>query len=120
MGEDALKFSPLADLETLHGLLGGTEELMRTLRGGISGLRGDIEDRASIIAAFAGMENQHAVGQGPVTCTDNTSEYPSVCKKTLTFVKWTGTEWELGDFGGKIINVGDIQNRVAIGNPRQG
>ena len=33
---------------------------------------GDIEDRASIIAAFAGMENQHAVGQGPVTCTDNT------------------------------------------------
>ncbi|MEC7899568.1 MAG: ABC transporter substrate-binding protein, partial [Actinomycetota bacterium] len=81
---------------------------------------GDIEDRASIIAAFAGMENQHAVGQGPVTCTDNTSEYPAVCKKTLTFVKWTGTEWELGDFGGKIINVGDIQNRVAAGNPRQG
>ena len=81
---------------------------------------GDIEDRASIIAAFGGMENQHAVGQGPVTCTDNTSEYPSVCKKTLTFVKWTGTEWELGDFGGKIINVGDIQNRVAAGNPRQG
>jgi len=46
MGEDALKFSPLADLETLHGLLQGTEELMKTLRGGISGLREDIEGRA--------------------------------------------------------------------------
>ena len=75
----------------------------------------DIDDHASIIAAFAGLENQHVVGQGPTTCTNNTVEYPSVCKKTLTFVKWTGDAWDLGEFGGKIINVGDIQARVANG-----
>ena len=75
----------------------------------------DIDDNASVIAAFAGLENQHVVGQGPTTCTNNTVEYPSVCKKTLTFVKWTGTEWDLGEFDGKILNVGDIQARVANG-----
>ena len=75
----------------------------------------DIDDNASVIAAFAGLENQHVVGQGPTTCTNNTVEYPSVCKKTLTFVKWTGDAWDLGEFGGKIINVGDIQARVANG-----
>ena len=75
----------------------------------------DIDDHASIISAFAGLENQHVVGQGPTTCTNNTVEYPSVCKKTLTFVKWTGDAWDLGEFGGKIINVGDIQARVANG-----
>ena len=75
----------------------------------------DVDDRAAIISAFAGLENQHVIGQGPTTCTNNTVEYPSVCKKTLTFVKWTGTEWDLGEFDGKIINVGDIQARVANG-----
>ena len=64
------------------------------------------------------MENQHVVGQPPVSCTDNTVEFPAVCEKTLTFTRWTGSDWELGPLNGEDIHVGDIQSRVAAGNPR--
>ena len=78
----------------------------------------DVDDRAAIIAAFGAMENQHVVGQPPVSCTDNTVEFPAVCEKTLTFTRWTGSDWELGPLNGEDIHVGDIQSRVAAGNPR--
>jgi len=78
----------------------------------------DIDDRAAINSAFVSMENQHVVGTPPVNCTDNTPEFPAVCKKDLTFTVWNGSEWELGPLNGELINVGDIQARVAVGNPR--
>ncbi len=79
----------------------------------------DIDDPAAVVAWFQGLENQHMVGTPPVTCTDNTEEFPGVCKKTLTYTLWNGESWELGPLNGELINVGDIQNRVAEGNPRQ-
>ena len=78
----------------------------------------DIDDRAAINSAFVSMENQHVVGTPPVNCTDNTPEFPAVCKKDLTFTVWNGSEWELGPLGGELISVRDIQARVAAGNPR--
>ncbi len=78
----------------------------------------DIDDPAAVVSWFQSLENQHMVGTPPVTCTDNTEEFPSVCKKTLTYTLWNGENWELGPLNGELINVGDIQNRVAAGNPR--
>ena len=79
----------------------------------------DIDDADAVISWFQNLENQHLVGTPPVTCTDNTEEFPSVCKKTLTFTLWDGEAWSLGPLDGELINVGDIQSRVAEGNPRQ-
>jgi len=78
----------------------------------------DIDDADSVVSWFQNLENQHIVGTPPVTCTDNTEEFPAICKKTLTFTLWNGEEWELGPLDGELINVGDIQARVAEGNPR--
>ncbi len=78
----------------------------------------DIDDPAAMVAAWQGLENQHQVGSPPVTCTDNTEEYAAICKKTLTYTVWNGTEWELGDLDGEYLSVRDIQARVAAGNPR--
>ena len=78
----------------------------------------DIDDPDAMVAAWQALENQHIVGTPPVTCTDNTEEFPAVCKKTLTFTVWDGSEWSLGDLDGELIDVGDIQARVAAGNPR--
>ncbi len=79
----------------------------------------DIDDADAVISWFQNLENQHVVGTPPVTCTDNTEEFPAVCKKTLTFTLWNGESWELGPLDGELINVGDIQARVAAGNPRE-
>jgi hypothetical protein len=78
----------------------------------------DIDDPAAMVAAWKALENQHQVGGPPVTCTDNTEEFKAICKKTLTYTTWNGSEWELGPLNGELINVGDIQARVAAGNPR--
>jgi hypothetical protein len=78
----------------------------------------DIDDPAAMVAAWQALENQHQVGGPPVSCTDNTSEFAAICKKTLTYTTWTGSDWELGELNGEYINVGDIQERVAAGNPR--
>ena len=79
----------------------------------------DIDDADAVIAWMQNLENQHMVGTPPVTCTDNTVEFPAICKKTLTYTLWNGDNWELGPLNGELINVGDIQARVAEGNPRQ-
>ncbi|MFT4987400.1 MAG: branched-chain amino acid transport system substrate-binding protein [Acidimicrobiales bacterium] len=79
----------------------------------------DIDDADSVVAAMQNLENQHMVGTPPVTCTDNTPEFPAVCKKTITYTLWNGESWELGPLNGELINVGDIQGRVAEGNPRE-
>ncbi|MEM7288291.1 MAG: hypothetical protein AAF480_18230, partial [Actinomycetota bacterium] len=79
----------------------------------------DIDDAAQVIDKFNNLENIHIVGVPPVTCTDNTVEFPSVCKKTITFATWDGTDWVLTEpLNGEYFNVGDIQARVAAGNPR--
>ena len=78
----------------------------------------DIDDGAAVVAWMQKLNNQHMVGTPPVTCTDNTEEFPAVCKKTLTYTLWNGESWELGPLNGELINVGDIQARVAAGNPR--
>jgi len=78
----------------------------------------DIDDGAAVVAWMQNLDNQHMVGTPPVTCTDNTSEFPAICKKTLTYTLWNGESWELGPLDGELINVGDIQARVAEGNPR--
>ena len=79
----------------------------------------DIDDADSVVAAMQNLENQHMVGTPPVTCTDNTPEFPAVCKKTITYTLWNGESWELGPLNCELINVGDIQGRVAEGNPRE-
>ena len=80
----------------------------------------DIDDPNAVIAKFNGLENIHVVGVPPVTCTDNTVEFPAVCKKTLTYAEWDGTDWVLTEpLNGEYFDVGDIQARVAAGNPRQ-
>ncbi len=79
----------------------------------------DIDDAQAVLDWFNGLENQHVVGVPPVTCTDNTPEFPSVCKKTITFATWDGSAWVLAEpLNGEYFNVGDIQGRVAAGNPR--
>ena len=80
----------------------------------------DIDDPNAVIAKFQGLENIHIIGVPPVTCTDNTVEFPAVCKKTITYVEWDGSDWVLVEpLNGEYFNVGDIQARVAAGNPRQ-
>lgn len=78
----------------------------------------DIDDADQMVAAWQALDNKHLVGTFPVTCSDNTEEFPSVCKKTITYAEWDGSSWSLGDLNGELINVGDIQARVAAGNPR--
>ena len=81
----------------------------------------DIDDANAVIAKFAGLENQHLMAAPPVSCTTNTAEFPSVCTKDITFVRWTGSDWDLEGsvLAGEFFSVADIQERVAAGNPRQ-
>ena len=80
----------------------------------------DIDDPQAVIDYLLALEDQHVVGSTPLSCNDNTEEFPAVCAKNNTFVTWTGSEWDLegSPLAGEIINVGDIQARVAEGNPR--
>ena len=79
----------------------------------------DIDDADAVINWLLGLENQHQLGYAPITCTDNTEEFPAVCAKALTFATWDGSDWVLdAPLNGELINVGDIQARVAAGNPR--
>ena len=96
----------------------GTGILVHQVLNELHAAGGDVDDRAAVNAAFVGLVNQHIVSGPPVTCTDNTEEFPAVCKKTLTYTLWNGSEWEMGSLDGELINVGDIQARVAAGNPR--
>ncbi|MBH02480.1 MAG: hypothetical protein CL469_07465 [Acidimicrobiaceae bacterium] len=96
----------------------GTGILVHQVLNELHAAGGDVDDRAAVNAAFVGLVNQHIVSGPPVTCTDNTEEFPAVCKKTLTYTLWNGSEWEMGSLDGELIDVGDIQARVAAGNPR--
>ena len=79
----------------------------------------DIDDADAVINWLLNLENQHQLGYAPITCTDNTEEFPAVCAKALTFATWDGSDWVLdAPLNGELINVGDIQARVAAGNPR--
>jgi branched-chain amino acid transport system substrate-binding protein len=79
---------------------------------------GDLEDRAAITAAFQGQSNQWILGAPPVDCTGVTTEYESICKRTLTYATWTGSEWDLAPLNGEYIDVTDLHNAVAEASPR--
>ena len=80
----------------------------------------DIDDPQAVIDWLANIENVHLIANNPLSCSDNTEEFPAVCKKDNTFVVWDGEGWdpEGSPLGGEYFSVDDIQARVAAGNPR--
>lgn len=80
----------------------------------------DIDDPEAVIAWMVAMEDVHMIANNPISCGNNTEEFPAVCKKDNTFVRWDGEAWdpEGSPLGGEYFSVDDIQSRVAAGNPR--
>jgi branched-chain amino acid transport system substrate-binding protein len=80
----------------------------------------DIDDPQAVIDWLAAIEDVHLIANNPISCSDNTEEFPAVCKKDNTFVVWDGEAWdpESSPLGGEYFSVDDIQARVAAGNPR--
>jgi hypothetical protein len=77
---------------------------------------GDPSDRAAIAEALAGAENSHIVGYPPVNCVDVAPNYRSICRQTITFARWDGTQFVPDpELGGEYL---DLSELLASAPPR--
>jgi len=80
---------------------------------------GDVDDNAAVIEYFAGQDNWHRAGRSvPMDCTQNSSEFVSVCKKDSGYYIWNGYEnggWSYGPLGTDLIDGTDLLLRMADG-----
>ncbi len=80
---------------------------------------GDVDDNASFIAFMAGQDNWNRAGRSkPMDCTQNSSEFVSVCKKDSGYYIWNGFDnggWSYGPLGTEILDATDLLLRMAEG-----
>jgi hypothetical protein len=80
---------------------------------------GDVDDNASFIAFMAGQDNWHRAGRSiSMDCTQNSSEFVSVCRKDSGYYIWNGFDnggWSYGPLGTDLIDATDLLLRMAEG-----
>jgi hypothetical protein len=75
--------------------------------------------QADLLTGIKGLGRSHLVGRPPVDCSTNTSEYQSICLKTVSFATWDGKAYVADPaLGGKSLDLTDLFNKVAAKNPR--
>jgi ABC-type branched-subunit amino acid transport system substrate-binding protein len=78
----------------------------------------DLSDPAEIRAAFAEQSNLYRHNGPPVNCTNNASEFESVCNKLTTYYVWDGEQYQLGPLEGEYLDVAELLQAVSDAYPR--
>ena len=74
---------------------------------------GDPTDNATLLAALAKVDNHHIVASPPVSCSTNAPDYKSVCKKSLTYTTWDGTQYvPFPGLDGKFIDLTELLSSI--------
>ena len=80
---------------------------------------GDLNDAAAVFELFSSQDNLYRHNGPPVNCSNNGSEFESICNTLHNFYLWDGTTFEYGPLGPDYLDVAPLHAAVAETNPRQ-